>query len=189
MKEYYRCSEPNCFYGVLVKSERDKKHRCPFVGPTKIGESITMTLLEQLWISLDRVVDEIKDRSLAGDALVSAKGRARGLAEALAIFSPPFFRTADEISRESLNRYNARKSNNEDYCTPGLGKLRYAFPGDSKYETSKYEKRTQGKTEEKLTQEQAKRVDAFTTAGFSPEEIASGLKVKASAVRAYLGTK
>lgn len=102
-----------------------------------------VTLVEQAWAQLDAQVDEImtlapqveaeKDIYGAGldygagqrrAALDVAKARARGKAEILALFMAPHFTTADEISQEAGNRYQARQTGNTTYTTKGLGSRR-----------------------------------------------------------------
>lgn len=104
------------------------------------------SIIQQIWNQLDEEVDEIIDIATqkervalqaaseptphAADtirlaelnvALATAKGRARGKAEALALLMPPYFRTADEISQESMVR-KAHRDAGQPYVSPGLSR-------------------------------------------------------------------
>ncbi|HEY6021860.1 MAG TPA: hypothetical protein VIY48_18950 [Candidatus Paceibacterota bacterium] len=121
------CSEPHCFRYLTFNSEaeavQDKNtHPCPWWGgDTKVSWSVTKTLVEQLWAMMDNVMDEI---TKGGPSLEYNKARARGLADATALFMAPFFKTGDEIVQEVVKRKKARDAG-EEYETPGIGARRY----------------------------------------------------------------
>ena len=124
----FACPEPNCYrhltFKTLEEAEAEQSdHGCPNVGgPTKVSWSVTRTLVEQLWDKLDVEYELIVEKKAV--YIDTTKGRARAFAEAIAIFMPPFFSTADEVIREAGSRYRAKKDG-EQYDTPGLGSRRY----------------------------------------------------------------
>lgn len=147
------CAVTGCYYSVAAKSNEEgvallRVHACPYIGgPTTLGWTVTLTTLEKCWIKLDAVMVELMeghyppiptDESEDADfrenpERTRLKGVCRGMAEVLAEFMGPHFRTADEIAGEAKRRYDAKKAG-EDYETAGLGQLRYQPPpGDNKY--------------------------------------------------------
>ena len=106
-------------------------HTCPWGSGTKVSWSVTKTLVEQMWHMLDREVDSIKGHVNADGQVQFAadptyhQTRARAFAESIAIFMTPFFATADDVVRESLKRWQARKDGDTEYETAGLGHRRY----------------------------------------------------------------
>lgn len=138
------CGRPNCFFHVLMPTyeqaklwDDPKQHKCPRGVDTSVGASLTHSLLEKSWIELDAVVAELMTHKEKGTAatdsdLVFLRGKASGIAEVLGIFMVPHFRTANEVSRESLRRWKMIQAG-EAPETPGVGSLKYTFPEDSKY--------------------------------------------------------
>lgn len=127
VKSYlFECPKENCYYRVVGSTEEVAKHNCPHIGDTKIGWSMTKTLVAQVWDLLDDSMYEIMARD-DYPKKESDKARARAFAEVLAIFMVPHFRTADDIAREAMRRYKAQQAG-EEYETPGLGTLKYMTP-------------------------------------------------------------
>lgn len=145
----YECPKPGCMYRLLLWEYEDPSHRCPHGGYTKIGLSVTMSLVGQCWQDLDEIMDQLmspegkKENPQLGEYIWRSvddhikyerlRGQARGMAALLARFMVPFFRTPDEIAKEATRRYNARKSGDVSYETPGLAARKYEFPSDDKY--------------------------------------------------------
>lgn len=129
------CPAPLCFFSgryefQATARKMQEAHPCPWFGggTTTISWGIMSSqFLSPLWTELDRLVDFVMDESNDSTERGKAAERARGLAFALATFMPPFFNTVDEISHESLVRWEKRKAG-EDYETPGLGRLRFQVP-------------------------------------------------------------
>lgn len=113
-----------CVKSVEAGQDVATTHHCPSVGPTKIGGSMTKTLVVQVWDLLDADMTKLMEGE--GDKAI-LKASCRAYAEVLAIFMVPFFHTADEIAREASRRYKAKKAD-EEYETPGLGSLKYMPP-------------------------------------------------------------
>lgn len=129
----FRCDQPFCEMEVTAKSEADAQHvkdihTCPHLGgPTKIGWTVTKTLVAQMWEKLDLEVDIIKSigaNPAELEALKLSQTRARAYSDCIALFMQPFFSTPDEVARESTKRWRARKAG-EKYETPGMGHRRY----------------------------------------------------------------
>lgn len=136
----YECGKPHCFYRVVTRTyeeaKEQNKHKCPAGAETNIGASLTQSILEKAWQLLDEAMLDIKSGRDDLDR-ENVRGRARGIAEVLALFMPPHFRTPDEIAREALKRYQAATADPpQEHETPGLGALRYVFPNDTKYKTA-----------------------------------------------------
>lgn len=135
------CEKKNCYYSVATKTYEEgvskyQTHTCPYIGGiTHFGWTVTLTTLEKCWIKLDSTMTELMEGKYENDPdeKIRLKGVCRGMAEVLAEFMGPHFRTPDEIAGEAKRRYDAKKAG-EDYETPGLGQLRYQAPsGDNKY--------------------------------------------------------
>lgn len=136
----YECGKDNCFYRVVTQTYKEAqeqhKHPCPYGATINFGAGMTQSILEKAWASLDEVVADLKSKreDIDRDFL---RGKARGIAEVLALFMPPHFRTPEDIAREALVRYKAATADPpEEHETPGLGSLRYTFPDDPKYKTA-----------------------------------------------------
>jgi hypothetical protein len=90
------------------------------------------TVLERLWVELDTTMDSLMNVASVPNAhegqVQLLRTRARAQAETLAILMSPFFNNADEIAREAKKRYDARKSGNEGYVTPGIAGEEYVPP-------------------------------------------------------------
>jgi hypothetical protein len=142
MKYLFECDQPNCYRRLTFNSEnevlREKlTHKCPYWGgESKVSWSVTKTLVQQMWDMLDAELDQLKGH-WASDG--STKGwvsgtpvnpeyhqhRARAISDCLAIFMQPFFTTADDIAREAIRRWEARRDTDLEYETPGIGARRY----------------------------------------------------------------
>lgn len=130
-----------CLFTILTSSyddakkwDRPEQHGCPRRGPTQFGASVTQTLLEQAWQILDSHMVQVQALSKEHPQREVWMARCRGVAEVIALFMPPHFRTADEVAREAMKRYQAAQSG-EPRRTPGLGDLKYTFPSDPKYKS------------------------------------------------------
>jgi hypothetical protein len=119
-------------YEEAKRWDDPKQHGCPRRGPTGFGASVTQTLLEQAWGILDQHMGIVQSIDKDHPERVIWMARCRGVAEVLALFMPPHFRTADEIAREAMKRWQAAQ-NGEPRRTAGLGDLKYTFPDDPKY--------------------------------------------------------
>jgi hypothetical protein len=84
------------------------------------------TLLQQVWDMLDVEVDLIYSERI--EFKDYHKHRARMIAEVLALFMPPHFRTPDEVAREGIKRYKAREAGDDRYETAGLGSRAFEPP-------------------------------------------------------------
>lgn len=138
-----RCGEPSCLWRVAVKEPIPRYHKCPHLGgTTHFAWSITVTLVEEMWHRLDSVMDELAllqaEPEPDHDMLLTLKGRARGIAEMIAIFMRPHFSNANEVAREAKRRADARAREDKEYETRGLGQYRYSPP--SAEEAVKYKR-------------------------------------------------
>lgn len=144
----YQCSEPGCWYRLLLEEFESWAHKCPHGGDTHYGLSVTMSLVSQCWEDLDELMDQLMipagkvENPKLGQSIWRStddhikyervKGQARGMAVLLARFMVPFFSTPDDIAKEAKRRWEARQRG-EDYETPGLGSRKFEFPSDDKY--------------------------------------------------------
>lgn len=137
----HTCDEPWCRWRVTSKTPEPLPHRCPWYGgTTRIAWSITVTLVEQMWHRLDSIMDELAllpkntaemdPEEYREHEIFEAnlKGKARGVAEMIAIFMNPHFTDANEVAREAKRRADARARQDESYETAGLGQRRYEHP-------------------------------------------------------------
>lgn len=143
------CEEEHCRWRVATVTPFPVTHKCPWLGgPTRYGWSIVLTLIEEMWHRLDSIMDEIQltpvpERApVRGDNpgedlekyigecefLANLKGKARGAAEMIAMFSKPYFKDANEVAREARRRAEARARKDTEYETLGLGHLQLAPP-------------------------------------------------------------
>ncbi len=139
MKYLVHCEQPNCYMHMTVNTEEEQahylaNHKCPYWGgESKVSWSVTKTLVEQMWDKLDAEMDALKGHWTKEDKWTMVrpvdpeyhKNRARAFAECLAIFMVPFFETADDIAREAVKRWEARRDSDSQYETAGLGNRRY----------------------------------------------------------------
>ena len=199
------CIERNCNYSVAAKSyeagvAKYTSHTCPYIGgPTSIGWSVTLTTLEKCWIKLDAVMVELMEGNyppMGQDASspenperVRLKGVCRGMAELLAEFMGPHFRTTDEIAGEAKRRYDAKKAG-EPYETVGLGHLRLQGPpGENKYAPKpvtapRAAPFTKAAT---FTDEECESIKFAAESGmFTNEQLAKTYKVKVEIIEAVL---
>lgn len=192
----YACPKPNCYMHLTVKTLEEaeqiaREHKCPRSGDTKIGWEVTKTLVQKVWDMLDvEYIFAIDDA--AGEL---HRGRARALAEVLALFMDPFFTNADDVIREARRRYNAHKSG-EEYVTPGLESRRYDFPSTvaEPIRRSYGPPKSTGSTA--LDKEIAKVSEAdkggiklaMESGMFQADEVARMYKISASAVQAIIAT-
>jgi hypothetical protein len=100
--------------------------------------------------------------------LANLKGKARGAAEMIAIFSKPYFKDANEVAREAKRRADARARKDTEYETLGLGHLRLAPPPGGDME--KY-KREPAKASPKLPVSEADADQIRKAYGSFPEDI------------------
>lgn len=134
-----RCPEPHCFFCVSAKTEQEAQkllddHRCPYTGGvTKIGWSVTKTLLEQVWDMADECYVKLKDleKDWIDDQISprrsgAVKGELNGYCKMLAIFMVPHFSTPKEVGLELERRFENKED--PDYETAGLGTLRFQPP-------------------------------------------------------------
>jgi hypothetical protein len=196
----FRCGEPNCYMAIGCKTEEDAhtiaaEHGCPYQGgPTRFSWSATVSLVNQLWVELDRVVDHIMDYDeSSGHTREYWQARASGLAFALSIFMVPHFRTEREISAEAKVRRDHRVAGTP-WTTIGLESRRYEFAGDSKYKTLSETKKSArsagvggvGPQAGQLAifneQERAAIKQAIATKMFSREELAKVYKTTVEAI-------
>jgi hypothetical protein len=131
----FHCPQPLCFYVVVAADEatidkRIETHTCPwFGGGTTTFSWGTMSddFLQPIWKMLDASVDVLKSPNATAEEKIAARFGGRGLAEALAILMPPFFKTGDEIVKEAIVRWENRQAGT-DYETPGLGRFKFKRP-------------------------------------------------------------
>lgn len=135
------CHNEHCFFTIVTQlyaeAERWNKpseHGCPRRGDTQFGASVTESLLMKAWAILDSHTGMVMALSKDQPERIVWQNRARGVAEVIALFMPPHFRTTDEIVREAMKRYQAAQEGRE-HKTPGLGDLKYTFPDDPKYKS------------------------------------------------------
>lgn len=110
----FSCPAPHCYYHVLAPDEQSIEHTCPHSGPTSMGWSITMNMIQKMWVELDVRVDrlmEVPDRT--DPALDKTKGEMRGIAIAIAIFTGPYHPDADSVVKEAMARYKLRQAGEE----------------------------------------------------------------------------
>jgi hypothetical protein len=130
------CTESHCTLHMSAPSYEEGvrvygAHHCPHLGgPTKIGYSVTLTIVETAWQKLDAVMDLIMDpaASTLPEQTMRAKYEARGMAEIIALFMGPFFTTPDDVAKEAKKRWQARRDGDTAYETVGLGHLKYQAP-------------------------------------------------------------
>lgn len=92
------------------------------------------TLLQRMWDELDATMNSLKNDAPGSPELNELKVRARAQAEFIAMFMVPHFRTANEVAKEAMRRYQARQGGDKEYETPGLGTRRFEPPpGVNKY--------------------------------------------------------
>jgi len=140
MKFLVHCEQPNCYMHMTVNTEAEQahylaNHKCPYWGgDSKVSWSVTKTLVQEMWELLDSEVNQLKGTWIEGKwTEPNPHGvhteyhqyRARAIAECLAIFMRPFFDTADDIVKESIKRWEARRDRDTEYETAGLGHRRY----------------------------------------------------------------
>lgn len=121
-------------YEEAVELEKPENHKCPRRGETNFGASVTQSLLEQAWGILDQHMAMVQSIEKGHPERENWMNRCRGVAEVIALFMPPHFRTADEVAREAMKRWQAAQ-NGEPRRTAGLGDLKYTFPDDPKYKS------------------------------------------------------
>lgn len=141
-----RCPKKHCYYAVCADDEASaheklRTHKCPRSGETKIGWSMTKTLVQQVWdradahyAKLQDFKENMVDEETSPRRYCTVKGALNELCWTLSIFMVPHFTSAKEVGEELRRRYDAKQAG-EDYETPGLGALRYSPPpgSESKY--------------------------------------------------------
>lgn len=183
------CPNEHCFFTITTQlySEAErwnkpKEHGCPRRGETKFGASVTESLLMKAWAILDSHTGIVMSMTRDHPDRPKWMGQARGVAEVIALFMPPHFRTADEVVREAMKRYQAAQEGRE-HKTPGLGDLKYTFPDDPKYKNPLAQAAHQKEKAERGTEkvdDKTKEDIAFMKSFMKPGKIAeaTGLSVK-----------
>jgi hypothetical protein len=141
-----RCPVRYCYYAVCATTEEQARqklrdHKCPYSGgTTKIGWSMTKTLVEKVWDRADELYAQLQDfKERFVDAETSprvfcpVRGGVKELCWTLSIFMVPHFTTPKEVADELARRYDAKKNGDTDYQTAGLGELRYSPPPGTPY--------------------------------------------------------
>jgi hypothetical protein len=144
-----------------------------------------VTLVEQMWARLDSIMDEIQllpdttemDPEAYNEAQLfeaNLKGKARGVAEMIAIFMQPHFADANEVAREAKRRADARARQDAEYETKGLGQRRFEGPtGD---EVDKYKREPRRKPKLPVSLEDAQKIrKGFGT--FETDMLAKAFKI------------
>lgn len=131
------CHKNYCFFSATMKTYEeaqrwDKEHSCPYGATVKFGASVTASILEKAWALLDQYTGTIQALAKDHPERPIWVAKAQGVAEVLALFMPPHYRTVNEISREALARYRDAQEG-KAHETRGLGALKYTFPDDPKY--------------------------------------------------------
>lgn len=102
-------------------------------GVTKIGGSITLLMIEELWQMMDRYFAELQNE---GEKIwndkndpeyIKLQGVLRGMAITVSHFSGQFFPTPDDVVREVVARH-AAISKRVPHSTPGLQQRLFAEP-------------------------------------------------------------
>ena len=107
------------------------------MGASKRKKTLQMsagpTLVYQMWERLDSHFDYLIDASRRGDSdqEIAWKIKCRELAEILAMFMVPHFKSADAIAAEAMRRRDCRLKD-EPVETPGVGTLRFVPPPGTK---------------------------------------------------------
>lgn len=136
----FRCPKKDCYFSVGAKSEDDAKFKakrhaesdCPRVGAIHFGASITMNLVEDMWLMADREYDKLQATHdgkplLDGDKLQQQRGVLAGVCRCIILFMSPRFPTLQDVSKELNKRHEAGKRG-EAYTTPGLGNRMFMPP-------------------------------------------------------------
>lgn len=148
---------------VSTQTPESVLHKCPWYGgTTRIAWSVTVTLVEQMWHRLDSLMDELglnpkpewptngftqyddpqeklEEYVGACEFHANLRGKARGMAEMIAIFMNPHFTDANEVAREAKRRADARARKDDTYETVGLNQRRYEAPPTSS-EVTRYKR-------------------------------------------------
>lgn len=153
--------------------------------------------LHKFWEMIDADVDEIMERRGATDEdgkrlLELAKARAQARAEILADLMVPHYRTPEDVSREAMARYKARKAG-EEHHTEGLNvamasadlAAAYARQGIGRPATKAATSAPAAVTHH-FTDEEVEKLKAFHAGGFSAEDLARVHSVKVEVIRAAL---
>lgn len=139
------CDKPNCYLNLTVYTdsaaeELRNHHDCPVAGgQSSYHWEVTMTLVERMWEMIDeefKELETLKAKGVGSEEYVLLRGKLRGYAEMLALFMSPYFKDANEITREVVKRSKAEA----DYETPGIGSRRFETPPN---EPNKYAVATQ----------------------------------------------
>jgi hypothetical protein len=79
-------------------------------GQTGHGDQAGRSIIEMIWEQLDEAVNNLHEPEVTGNPFGHAllKGRALGLAEALAVLQSPYAPDVDEIRAQAASRYEAR---------------------------------------------------------------------------------
>jgi hypothetical protein len=118
------------------------------------------------------------------DALIfeaNLKGKARGIAEMIAIFMNPHFTDANEVAREAKRRADARARLDESYETAGLGQRRYEHPPSVTTEDALKYKREPAKKPIMSDEDMTKMKRAYGS--FPPELLAKTFNITVEQVK------
>lgn len=125
----YLCDQnTDCYavaYGTSEASVRRQlaNHLCP-AEPRRDRLASGRSAIEKLWDELDEVIEKIKfadendDGSYAA-AVPDLRGQARGLAFAIAVFTPQYYRDRDDVLRQANRRWKMGKNQIPWEPTPG----------------------------------------------------------------------
>lgn len=117
----YRCgADPDCYALEYSKNADHAKaaidgHICP-APPRRDKVASGKTVVQKLWDELDELIDRIKENSGWQD---DDKGKAQGIALALALLSVPWFRSTEDILRQANRRWRMRQGAIPWEQTPG----------------------------------------------------------------------
>lgn len=186
------CDKENCYYSIKINPNEDsgkaKLHRCPHVGASVYGGSVSQSLVEKMWVMLDGFTADLLNNNslLSSDERLRLKGAARATADCIAIFMVPHFRTGNAVAKEAIRRYEIRKTGEEPE-TPGLGALRYLPPPGQEINRPRTEARdviTQklGDKAEQLTQ-------AITAGVFSDNDLCSAFSITQAELASFRKSK
>lgn len=104
-----------------------------------------MTLVERMWEMIDQEFAILESDYMQNltesdyNERDTLRGKLRGMAEMIALFMSPYFKDANEVTREVVKRKRMRDSG-EAYETPGIGNRRFETPPN---DPSKYAQSTQ----------------------------------------------
>jgi hypothetical protein len=168
-----RCPVGDDNENIFVPDERDENGQ-PYTKP-QIGKS----LAEKLWDMLDVAVAEVIVRP--SDA---GKARGRALAEVVHLVCKPYYKTVDDVTRESVRRWRQKKGDVEYQNTPGY---KYNPMPLSKYEAILAAKKPAPYDPKSvLTDDQKEAVSKGLQAGFTVDQLSKAYGVAPSVIEAFV---